>query len=82
MSLNLFLAAEKCLLCAEVEPKLTLARRLRDDLNAGRLSRTGKVVEPDLLEAGRPPRPALVARPKSVSLTSSRRSMSDTYKRI
>jgi uncharacterized ferritin-like protein (DUF455 family) len=61
MSLNLFLAAEKCLLCAEVEPKLTLARRLRDDLNAGRLSRTGEVVEPDLLEAGRPPRPALVA---------------------
>ena len=61
MSLNLFLAAEKGLLCAEVEPKLTLARRLRDDLNAGRLSRTGEVVEPDLLEAGRPSRPALVA---------------------
>jgi len=61
MSLNLFLAAEKCLLCAEVEPKLALARRLRDDLNAGRLSRTGEVVEPDLLEAGRPSRPALVA---------------------
>jgi uncharacterized ferritin-like protein (DUF455 family) len=61
MSPNLFLAAERCLRCAEVEPKLALARRLRDDLNAGRLSRAGKAVEPDLLEAGRPPRPALVA---------------------
>ncbi|NNJ78185.1 MAG: ferritin-like domain-containing protein [Xanthomonadales bacterium] len=61
MSLNLFLAAEKCLRCAEVEPKLALARHLRDDLNAGRLSRIGNPVEPDLLEAGRPARPALVA---------------------
>jgi uncharacterized ferritin-like protein (DUF455 family) len=61
MSLNLYLAAERCLRCTEVGPKLDLAKRLRDDLKAGLLSRSGDVREPDLLEAGRPPRPLLVA---------------------
>ena len=61
MSLNLFLAAEKCLRCAEVEPKLALARGLRDDLVSGRLSRAGEAGDPGLMVAGRPPRPALVA---------------------
>jgi uncharacterized ferritin-like protein (DUF455 family) len=61
MSSNLHLAAERCLRCTEVGPKLGLANRLRDDLKAGLLSRSGDVREPDLLEAGRPPRPLLVA---------------------
>jgi uncharacterized ferritin-like protein (DUF455 family) len=61
MSSNLHLAAERCLRCTEVGPKLDLAKRLRDDLKAGLLSRSGDVREPDLLDAGRPPRPLLVA---------------------
>lgn len=61
MSSNLYLAAEQCLRCNEVEPKLELATRLRDELLAGRLSRAGEVSEADLLDAGRPPRPELVA---------------------
>lgn len=61
MSSNLYLAAEQCLRCAEVGLKLELATRLRDDLKAGRLARAGKVGEADLLDAGRPPLPELVA---------------------
>ena len=30
MSSNLYLAAERCLRCSEVEPKLQLAKRLRE----------------------------------------------------
>lgn len=61
MSSNLYLAAEQCLRCAEVGLKLELATRLRDDLKAGRLARAGEVGEADLLDAGRPPLPELVA---------------------
>lgn len=61
MSSNLYLAAERCLRCREVGPKLELARRLRDDLEENRLSRDGEAGAPDLVEAGRPARPHLVA---------------------
>ena len=58
---NLYLAAERCLRCTEVGPKLELANRLWEDLKAGRLSRAGDAEQPVLLDAGRPPRPLLVA---------------------
>lgn len=60
MSSNLYLAAESCLRCTEVEPKLEQASRLRDELVAGQLTRAGEVDEPGPPEAGRPSRPQLV----------------------
>jgi uncharacterized ferritin-like protein (DUF455 family) len=61
MTSNLYLAAEACLRCTEVEPKLALARRLHDDLVAGRLSRSDAASASDRLDAGRPVRPELVS---------------------
>jgi len=61
MSSNLYLAAESCLRCTGVEAKLELAARLWDEWHAGSLVRTGDLPEASLLDAGRPPRPQLVA---------------------
>jgi len=61
MSSNLYRAAELCLSCTEVDHKLELARRLHDDLQAGRLSRNGDASPAVSLDAGRPARPELVA---------------------
>jgi uncharacterized ferritin-like protein (DUF455 family) len=61
MSSNLYLAAERCLRCTEVEQKLELATGLWDDCSAGRLVRTGDLPKAGLLDAGRPSRPPLVA---------------------
>jgi len=60
MSSNLYRAAEDCLRSTQVETKLLLANRLRDELVAGRLSRTGEAGLPEMLDAGRPGRPELV----------------------
>lgn len=61
MSSNLYLAAERCLCCTDVEQKLGLAKRLWDDWRAGLLVRTGELPEAELTDAGRPSRPTLVA---------------------
>lgn len=61
MSSNLYLAAERCLRCTEVEHKLELATALWDDCSAGRLVRMGDLRGAGMLEAGRPSRPPLVA---------------------
>jgi uncharacterized ferritin-like protein (DUF455 family) len=61
MSSNLYLAAERCLRCTEVEAKLELATGLWAQWRAGSLVRTGDSPEAILLDAGRPPRPQLVA---------------------
>jgi uncharacterized ferritin-like protein (DUF455 family) len=61
MTVSLFDAAERCLRCTHVEHKLEMARRLSDDWQAGRLQRAGDAPAPGPPEAGRPPRPELVA---------------------
>jgi len=58
---NLFVAAEACLRATDVDRKLFLADRLREDLAAGHLSREDPGTDVTLTEAGRPPRPPLVA---------------------
>lgn len=58
---NLFRAAETCLRCAEVDGKLRLARQLRADFDAGLLGAEDPGSATDLRDAGRPPRPVLVA---------------------
>jgi uncharacterized ferritin-like protein (DUF455 family) len=58
---NLFAAAEACLRETDVDRKLYLADRLREDLAAGHLSREDPGTGVDLTDAGRPPRPSLVA---------------------
>ena len=66
MSNGLYAAAEECLGCAEVEPKLVLARRLHERFGAGELQRETSFPEPTVLEAGRPAQPRLVAPRKLV----------------
>ncbi len=61
MPVNLHLAAALCLRCDDVETKLALALRLHQDLAAGRLTREGDGGDTDLVDAGRPARPELVA---------------------
>lgn len=58
---NLHLAAERCLACDVVEQKLELVRRLREDWEAGRLNSDSSVPPAVRDQAGRPPRPPLVA---------------------
>jgi uncharacterized ferritin-like protein (DUF455 family) len=58
---GLYSAAEFCLRATLVADKLQRARRLHADWREGRLRREDDAGEPDLLEAGRPPRPPLVA---------------------
>ena len=61
MSDNLYAAAERCLRCADVPQKLALARALAVDWRDDRLRRDDPPDPADLTEAGRPPRPELVA---------------------
>ncbi len=62
MSSNtIFLAAEACLRCSDVENKLALATQLHADLCAGLLSCGDRAGDATLLDAGRPDRPTLVA---------------------
>lgn len=58
---DLFAAAERCLRCADVERKLTLARRLWEERRDGRLVRPAQEADVEIFDAGRPPRPELVA---------------------
>lgn len=57
---NLFAAARDCLVCPDVAEKCHLAEALYTDWQAGRLLRD-PVDLPDVVEAGRPLRPELVA---------------------
>lgn len=61
MSANLFDAAETCLRCTDVDAKLLAARSMHDDWQAGQLVRDGARSCPGEPDAGRPPRPELVA---------------------
>ncbi|MDJ0740207.1 MAG: ferritin-like domain-containing protein [Gammaproteobacteria bacterium] len=65
MSTNLYVAAESCLACRDVDEKCALARRLQSAWQDGELVRDGDgdgdVAAPTLREAGRPQRPQLVA---------------------
>ena len=58
---NLFEAAESCLRSTEVATKLALAEALRADYVAGRLSTEDPGTPAEAIDAGRPPRPELVA---------------------
>ncbi len=56
---NLFWRARACVVADSVESKLALTERLHEDWQAGRL-RTIAQELPDVVDAGRPPRPELV----------------------
>ena len=57
---NLYFAAEQCLLSADVDRKLELARSLQKDREAGLLRRAPLPGPPSIRDAGRPDRPELV----------------------
>lgn len=61
MPSNLFVAAAACLECSDVERKCRMAGELASTWADGALSRDGDVGAPQLLAAGRPARPELVA---------------------
>lgn len=58
---NLYVAARACLVCDDVAEKGSLATALYADWQAGRLTRDDPGALPDVVEAGRPARPELVA---------------------
>ena len=58
-AMNLYLRAAECLQTCDVEQKLQLAKRLREDWLAGRLNRN-EVDIADITEAGHPEQPELV----------------------
>ena len=61
MNANLFVAAHACLICDDVAEKCRLVVAMFEDWQAGRLDADPAVELPDVTEAGRPPRPELVA---------------------
>lgn len=60
MQTNLFAAAEGCLCSDQVDDKLQRAGRLREAFEAGQLSIEAPGDDPDVRDAGHPPRPQLV----------------------
>ena len=63
---NLFESAHGCLLASEVDEKLQLVKQLQTRWQAGELLQDSSIELPDIVEAGHPERPELVA-PRQVA---------------
>lgn len=61
MTINLFDAAEECLRSCDIDSKCLTAKQLFSDWQAGRLVLAGRAPAAGPAEAGRPPKPLLVA---------------------